>query len=96
MKLLALLLLAACGTNSLPDTNPAPAANVRRVARVAALMRDDWEHSGWAVVNDPYFGWPVLLAIATNGSACVIPGPLWAVLKRGDGVACETAWRVRR
>lgn len=94
MKLGLLLLLFACGgyANVLPDLNPPPGRDVKRILGAGALLRPDWAQSRWARQNDPLDVAMVYFVVAGDGTACIVPSDLWAVTKSGDAIRCAP-WR---
>lgn len=97
MKILALILLCACGgyANVLPDLNPPPGKDVKRILGAGALLRPDWQSSRWARPDDRVDLAMVFFVVAQDGTACIVPDAIWAVAKSGDSVKCAP-WRLPR
>lgn len=101
MRLTALLLLliAACGTNHLPEAVQPFSVdkNARRIQGVTEVSNElAWRRSPYWRLDDFLVALPVFLAIADDNSACIIPGDVWVIAKRGDFVICAGRWRMRR
>jgi hypothetical protein len=98
MKYLTLLLLCACfGGNALPE-EISPYANgknrpIQGVTSYANIY--EWQQSGYARISDGIMDWPIFVAIAKDGTACLVSSAVWAIAKSGDYVDCAP-WRIRR
>ena len=94
---LVLLSLGCFGTHTLPleprrgDANAKPTVETREY-----VTRGEWERSGFYRTEDAVIPLPVFIAIAHDGTACFIPGDVWAVWRDGRMVSCDGSWRMRR
>lgn len=88
----------ACGgtANLLPDLNPPPGRDVKRIQRSMALLRTDWERSRWARPSDPPDLSVVFFVVADDGTACIVSDEIWTLAKTGDAVRCRSSWRIAR
>lgn len=99
MRLVLLVLACACFNGHVLPESVQPfsvAPNSKPIDGVAALMEQDWQRSGFARPEDPILSFPVLLAVAKDGTVCIVTGDVWAIAKRGDFVTCADRWRLRR
>lgn len=96
MKYLIALLAYACfgHGNYLPELDAAPGISVKRIQGSDALLRTAWEQSPWSRPTDLVVG-VVFFVVAEDGTACVVPDKMWAVVKPGDRIHC-TPWRMPR
>lgn len=95
--LCAILLAVGCGGNTLP---PAPRPTDRN-AKPTVAMREytshvQWQQSGYFRVGDELIDLPVFLAIAADGTACIVSGAQWALWHTHTVVACAERWRRAR
>jgi len=97
LSLLALAVLAACGTANRIE-QPSPTADIRSVADVRMYNSDlDWQKTPWARIDDAFnVTWPVFAVIAADGSACLVTPGQWAVTQPHQRFACATKWRFAR
>jgi hypothetical protein len=98
LLLLAPLLLGACfGTNVLPEEiSPYPNGKNRPIQGVTSYANIyEWQRSGYAQISDGIMDWPIFVAIATDGTACLVSSAVRTIAKSGDYVDCAP-WRVRR
>jgi hypothetical protein len=98
-KLLLLVLAAAClnGGPGLPAPARVSDRNAKEVRRVFEVSsRADWQTSGFYRIGDETIDVPLLLALANDGTLCILDGRTWATLRPGQQVACRVPWRNRR
>jgi hypothetical protein len=55
-----------------------------------------WERTPWARTTDSPADLPVMIVVADDNSACIVPGSVWALAKQGDRYSCPQAWRFPR
>ena len=100
MKFLpVVLLLTACfgQGNYLPEEPEPTQLNVKEtVSTVEYTTAQEWYSSPWYRQADMVIEYPVLLAVAMDGTACTIPAKVWAVWQRGRRVHCANGWRFPR
>lgn len=95
-SLLALGCCACLGTYQLPpepgrgDLNAKPTTETREY-----VTRGAWQQSGFYRTGDEAISLPVFIAIANDGTACLIPTDVWAVWRYGRMVECKS-WRIAR
>lgn len=80
-------------------TKPRPgAANGKAtVAMREYTSRLQWQRSGYyREFEDAVREYPVFLAIAGDGTACIVSGAVWAMWQRQDVVVCSEKWRFLR
>jgi len=98
--LLTALLLAAsaCFQGNLPEPIPITTKNAKiTVSTTMFVSYGRWERSGYFRADrDAVVNLPVMIAIAQDGSACLIDDKIWALWRERDVVACKTSWRFRR
>ena len=59
--------------------------------------RAQWQRSGFfRVVEDAAIALPVQVAIALDGTACIVTHQQWMYWRERAAVACETNWRPKR
>ena len=91
------LFLVGCGgyANAIPDLNPPPGRDVKRIQQSGALLRTDWERTRWARPNDSPDLNMVYFVVGDDGTACIVASEIWALVQTGDAVRC-TPWRIAR
>lgn len=95
---LALVLLAACAGNPLPEwkTNPTPSGNTKRVDHLERVSNSQiWRQSPYSRMDDA-FDLPIYLIIAEDRTACIVPAEDWTIAAHGDLYPCPGKWRIAR
>lgn len=93
-----LLLLAACGTNGLPEwkTDPTPSVNTKRVDHLEKVGNTlAWQRSPYFRIDDK-LEMPVYLIVADDHTACIAPPEDWTIASHGDFYPCPDKWRIPR
>lgn len=96
--LAALALVAAClGRPHWPDTlSLSPIPGGKRIWDVGVFASaPDWERTPWARPEDVAIA-PVYVAVAEDGTACIVTADVWALAQSGAFVKCPTHWRMPR
>jgi hypothetical protein len=94
-----LLSLAACfgGGPGLPIPTRPGDLNAKEIQTVTEVTsREAWQNSGFYRIGDETIELPVLIALATDRTLCIIDGRTWASLRQGQRYRCQTSWRMRR
>lgn len=69
--------------------------NTKRTVQLFPIFRDRWERSGYDRMDDLILNWPVQLAIAGDGTGCIVSDAIASVWREGYIVQCDR-WRVRQ
>ncbi len=78
---------------------PTPRVNSEKITMAIRqyTSRADWTASGYfRQIEDATVSLPVQVALARDGTACLIDNQQWANWKQEAVVRCQTAWRIRR
>lgn len=97
MKRILWLLLSAvvpaCGGYVAPLPELTRIENSRVIRGVEFISSEaSWRASGYWRQGDSPAG-PFFVAIAADGSVCLVSNSVWAVARQGDRISCNTAWR---
>lgn len=92
-----LALVVACGPGRpLPEINPDGTAITKFVVGLSVFMSDNWRNSAYYRSADPIMEWPVYVALAADGTGCIVSGEVMTVLHYGDRLVCVDGWRLPR
>lgn len=99
MRALWLLMFTAClgGAGGLPpEPSPTDKNAKPTIAMQEYASRFQWQRSAYYRTEDTMIDLPVFLAIAGDGTACIIGGQEWALWREHKVVACPGKWRFPR
>lgn len=90
--------IAACARGPIaPRPSPGTKNAKVTIGMQAYVGPDRWQRSGYYdPIADMTITYPVFLAVAGDGTACIVEGMTWGAWQRGDVVVCPGRWRFRR
>lgn len=94
------LALAVAGCLNYGRVPPEPRLTDRNAKPTVAMheytSRMRWQQSSYYRTGDELIGLPVFLAIAADGTACIVEPAVWALWHEHKVVACPNQWRFAR
>lgn len=94
-----LLALASCSRGAPPVSalNPEPGKVVSKmIVGMAMYMPDTWPNSPYMRSGDLMTEWPAFIAIAADGTGCIVSGEIMVASHYGDRLYCAGGWRSQR
>ena len=98
LGLILLFVIGCLGTHALPPEPSIASSNAKRtIALHEYTTRGSWERTGFFRVDqDVLITLPVRLAIAADGTGCVIEDDVATVWRYDRVIGCATPWRIAR
>jgi hypothetical protein len=97
MLLLGLGLIGCARSVIEPEPKPTDRNAKRTVGIGAYASQAAWSRSVYyRPLDDAVIAMPVFIALAADGTACLIDGMIWGSWRENDVVVCQNRWRFQR